>query len=133
MLVATTQDGVLAFDTYLGAVNADQFLDFVMTDLIQYLQPYPNPRSVILLDNIAYHHDPIFIQLVEEMDVMVFHLPHYDPLYNLTEYAFRDMKSIERMKNVYGEEEALLSLVDTLNVLKNKSYKKTLKKIGYIQ
>ena len=43
------------------------------------------------------------------------------------------MKAIEKVKNVYGEKAALLSLVDALNNLKTRSYKNIFKKIGYIK
>ena len=50
------------------------------------------------------------------------HLPHFVPHYNLTECAFRDIKTIEKSKSVYGEEKGLLSLVDGVLSLKGKSF-----------
>lgn len=30
------------------------------------LRPYPGPRSVVVMDNCAIHHDPTFLRIVEQ-------------------------------------------------------------------
>ena len=86
----------------------------------------------IIIDNIKFHHNESFQNVISEIGAICAHLPHYDPFYNLTEYVLRDTKSIEAAKCVYGEREAVISLAESIEQVKNKKYTKILEDIGYI-
>ena len=85
------------------------------------------------MDNISFHHNQLFLDLISELGVIVVHLPHYCPTANLVEYMFRDIKAIEKSKNIYGEREGLISLIESVEKIKNKDYSSTLQNIGYIK
>ena len=55
LLPAMTQDGYIACCIFKGSVNQDKFLSFLETDLLQRCNPFPGPRSVIVLDNAPIH------------------------------------------------------------------------------
>ena len=74
----------------------------------------------------------MFIDIVEIIGCLLVFLPHYEPILNLAEWCFRDIKAIEIKKKVYGEREGLLSLCDSVESIKNKNYQSILKEIGYI-
>ncbi|KIJ52151.1 hypothetical protein M422DRAFT_94837, partial [Sphaerobolus stellatus SS14] len=47
--------GIIFSDIKLGAYDGDSFLAF-LEGLLQHMNPYPGPRSVLILDNCAIHH-----------------------------------------------------------------------------
>ncbi|KIY68550.1 hypothetical protein CYLTODRAFT_314761, partial [Cylindrobasidium torrendii FP15055 ss-10] len=56
ILPALTTEGIIALDIFTGSVTKEIFIHF-LGDLIPHLTPYPGPRSVVVLDNCAIHHD----------------------------------------------------------------------------
>ena len=121
------------YEIYPGAVNEEKFNRFVLKKLIPIINAYPGNNSVILLDNIQFHHNETFLNIVSELKALVLFLPSYMPLLNLMEYGFRDIKAIEVSKCVYGEREGLESLIESISKIENKDYTPILKKIGYIK
>ncbi|TFK78702.1 hypothetical protein K466DRAFT_506868, partial [Polyporus arcularius HHB13444] len=57
VLPALSVDGMIALDIFEGSVNKDRFLQFLNEELAPKLNPYPGPRSVVVMDNCAIHHD----------------------------------------------------------------------------
>ena len=121
------------YEIYPGAVNEEKFNRFVLKKLIPIINAYPGNNSVILLDNIQFHHNETFLNIVSELKALVLFLPSYMPLLKLMEYVFRDIKAIEVSKCVYGEREGLESLIESISKIENKDYTPILKKIGYIK
>ncbi|KAA1475514.1 hypothetical protein DENSPDRAFT_745536, partial [Dentipellis sp. KUC8613] len=66
VLPALSCDGIVALDIFEGAVTKDKFIQFIREELAPQLGPYPGPRSVIVLDNCAIHHDEAVRQIVED-------------------------------------------------------------------
>jgi len=56
VLPALTVDGYIACNVYQGAVNGEMFKDFIEYHVLPLCQPFPGPRSVLILDNAAIHH-----------------------------------------------------------------------------
>ncbi|KAJ6596533.1 hypothetical protein B0H10DRAFT_1763958, partial [Mycena sp. CBHHK59/15] len=59
MLPALSCDGIIALDI-------ERFIQFISEELAPKLTPYPGPRSVVVLDNCAIHHDEEVRRIVEE-------------------------------------------------------------------
>jgi hypothetical protein len=49
-----SHDGILAVDITKGSFNAEKFDDFI-EGLLNQMNPFPGPNSVILLDNCRIH------------------------------------------------------------------------------
>jgi hypothetical protein len=47
-------DGVLHVTVVAGSVNADIFEDFIY-ELLETMEPFPNPNSVLVMDNASIH------------------------------------------------------------------------------
>lgn len=47
-----------------GSLTADLFLEFI-EGLLDKMQPYPAPNSVIIMDNARIHHDPRVTALIK--------------------------------------------------------------------
>jgi len=61
LLPAMTMHGYLACTTFQGSVDAEAFKDFLIMDLFPRCNEYPLPKSVIVVDNAAIHHDEVQI------------------------------------------------------------------------
>ena len=62
MLPALTVNGMIYSHIKMGAYNGDQFLEW-LEGLLQVMNPYPAPSSVLVLDNCRIHH----VEGVEEL------------------------------------------------------------------
>ncbi|KAI0309054.1 hypothetical protein OF83DRAFT_1027698, partial [Amylostereum chailletii] len=47
--------GMMAARVVRGAVDSDEFLDFIVEDLPS-MNPFPEPRSILIMDNCRIHH-----------------------------------------------------------------------------
>ncbi|KAI4518010.1 hypothetical protein K523DRAFT_223592, partial [Schizophyllum commune Tattone D] len=65
ILPALTLDGYIACRVVEGSVDGDEFFDFIITDVLPQMNPYPQPRSVLILDNCAIHKSQALRQVVE--------------------------------------------------------------------
>jgi transposase len=95
MLAAYTIDGYIKALVFDGTCDRDIFEGFIIDQVAPLCNPYPNPRSVIILDNALVHHKNR--QNIEEVcrrhGVLVRFLPPYSPDFNLIEESFIDLKA----------------------------------------
>ena len=93
------------YDAYFGVVklNEEKFSDFVMHELVHCVNSYPEPRSVLALDNIKFNQNKKFLDTISEIGALCAYLPHYGPFHNWTEHVFRDIKCIEVTKGFCRE------------------------------
>lgn len=101
-------DGILSVDIVEGSFDTMLFARFI-DGLLDRMNPYPGPNSVIVMDNCAIHKHALIQELIEERYVLcelVLHmyswfdrgmkcefLPPYSPDYNPIELAFSAIKS----------------------------------------
>jgi hypothetical protein len=68
MLPALTVNGVIYSHIKMGAYNGDQFLEW-LEGLLQVMNPFPAPNSVLVLDNCRIHHVEGVEELCDERSV----------------------------------------------------------------
>ncbi|GLB45421.1 hypothetical protein LshimejAT787_2200840 [Lyophyllum shimeji] len=94
ILPALSYEGIIALDIVEGSVNKEKFIQFIRNDLAPQLNPYPNPRSVVVMDNCAIHHDEEIRAIIEdECQAKLIYLPPYSPDFNPIEQAFHSIKA----------------------------------------
>lgn len=71
MLPALTVDGIIYSHIKIGGYNGDQFMEW-LEGVLSVMNPYPAPRSVLILDNCRIHHVPGVEELCEERYVILF-------------------------------------------------------------
>jgi hypothetical protein len=55
LLPAITVDGIIYSHIKKGGYNGDEFIDW-LDGLLDVMNPYPQPHSVLVLDNCRIHH-----------------------------------------------------------------------------
>ncbi|TPR10100.1 RNase H family protein [Aspergillus niger] len=104
ILPAYSQDGVVLFRIFNGTTDAVVFEEFI-EDLLRYCRKYPEERSVLVMDNAAFHHSERVEQLCSEKGVKLIFLPPYSPDLNPIEEFFAELKAfIRRHWYLYEED-----------------------------
>jgi hypothetical protein len=54
-IAAIDYTGLFSFQTYTRTINSDDFYDNLINEVLPKMNSYPNPRSVLVLDNAPTH------------------------------------------------------------------------------
>ncbi|KAJ5216904.1 hypothetical protein N7468_009912 [Penicillium chermesinum] len=74
ILPAYTQDGILLSRIFKGSTDAVLFESFVR-QLLQHCGRWPEPKSVLIMDNASFHHSNRIKQLCSDAGVRLLYLP----------------------------------------------------------
>ncbi|KAI0657866.1 hypothetical protein C8Q70DRAFT_898701, partial [Cubamyces menziesii] len=55
ILPALSVDGILTVRVVRGSVDGSAFYDWVISELLPKMNPYPGPNSVLIVDNCRTH------------------------------------------------------------------------------
>lgn len=89
---AICSEGLLAHDILSGTTNGEKFCDFLRGCLIPCMQPFPAPRSILVMDNCSIHHVQPVKDLLQACGILLIFLPPYSPDYNPCEEMFSYIK-----------------------------------------
>lgn len=64
ILPALTMNGIIYVNIKRGSFDGDSFQEF-LTGLLQLMNPYPAPNSVLVMDNCAIHHVEGVVELCD--------------------------------------------------------------------
>lgn len=96
-------EGIIASRVVEGSFTRELFLKFLHDNLLPCTNPYPAPRSIIVLDNARIHHSKEVVDLIESYGCCVEYLPPYSPDLNPIEQAWSVIKSyLRRIGLSYG-------------------------------
>ena len=70
MLPALSQDGIIAVDIIEGSFNKVQFAQFI-DRLLDQMNPFPLPNSVIIMDNYRIHKCPEILDMITARSVLL--------------------------------------------------------------
>jgi|tagenome__1003787_1003787.scaffolds.fasta_scaffold20656485_1 transposase len=95
---AYTVEGVLEFITYEGSMTGEMFRDWIIGRLLPRMNPFPQPNSVLIMDNASWHHSHFEeIQAAcEARGIRTEWLPPYSPDFNPIEEFFGVLKAFIR-------------------------------------
>lgn len=91
ILPAYTQDGILLSRVFQGSTDSDVFEDFI-AELLKHCGRWPEPKSVLVMDNASFHHTDRVRELCERAGVKLEFLPPYSPDLNPIEDFFGILK-----------------------------------------
>lgn len=92
ILPAYHQDGVLSVEVFQGTTDATRFRDFVAR-LLPLCGRWPEPRSVLVMDNASFHRTPEIKEMCDAAGVKLLYLPPYSPDLNPIEEFFAELKA----------------------------------------
>ncbi len=92
IVAALTMQGIQAHRIMDGAMTAERFNDWVITELV----PCLRPDQVVVLDNLRAHHSRTALDAILGAGCHYLHLPPYSPEYNPIEQAWSKMKTMLR-------------------------------------
>jgi hypothetical protein len=61
--------------------------------LLHHCRPFPEPNSVLVMDNTSFHHTEQIEQMCTEAGVKLLYLPPYSPDFNPIEEFFTELKA----------------------------------------
>ena len=93
ILPAYCVDGILASHVYHGGINAARFEWFLENEVLPRCNPFPGPKSVIVLDNCSSHCGQGVRDLCALFGVRIVYLPPYSPDFNPIEEFFSVLKA----------------------------------------
>ena len=97
---ALSLDGILHLDIVNRAYNSELFNGFI-DGLLDNMNPFPAPNSVIVMDNASIHKSDELRAMVEQQGMRVLFLPPYSPDYNPIEESFSAIKAWIRANRDY--------------------------------
>ncbi|KIK91251.1 hypothetical protein PAXRUDRAFT_149918, partial [Paxillus rubicundulus Ve08.2h10] len=62
-----TLDGIIAYNIIQGPVDGACFVQFLKDHIMPFMNLYPGPWSVLVMDNCCIHHGEEIQHLVEDM------------------------------------------------------------------
>ena len=92
ILPAYTQDGVIFARVYQGSTDSTVFEDFI-EQLLPLCGKWPEPKSVLVMDNASIHHTERIEQMCRDASVKLVYLPLYSLDFNLIEEFFTKLKA----------------------------------------
>ncbi len=90
-------EGILTC-TPCESVDQHAFLRILEHDILPHLNPFPMPKSVLIIDNAAVHVKQLVSDLCQQFGVLVLFLPKYSYDFNPIEVAFHVAKAYIRNK-----------------------------------
>lgn len=95
ILPAYCQEGILMSRVFQGSTDASMFEDFI-EQLLHHCGRWPEPKSVLIMDNASFHHTDRINELCSNAGVKLLYLPPYSPDLNPIEEFFAELKAFVR-------------------------------------
>jgi transposase len=103
ILPAYSQNGILLSRIFQGTTDSAMFEDFI-EQLLHHCGRYPEPNSVLVIDNASFHRSERIEQMCHAAGVKLLYLPPYSPDLNPIKEFFAELKAfIKRNWKVYEE------------------------------
>jgi len=107
ILPAYAQDGIVLARVFQGSTDGSVFEDFI-EQLLAHCGRWPEPKSVLVMDNASFHHSERVAQLCSTAGVKLQYLPPYSPDLNPIEEFFAVLKAfIKKQWHEYEENQQL--------------------------
>jgi transposase len=91
-LLAYTQDGIILTRIFQGSTDSTVFEDFI-EQLLPLMGTWPEPKSVLVMDNASFHHTKRIKQMCRDVSVKLVYLLPYSPDFNPIEEFFAKLKA----------------------------------------
>ena len=79
-----------------GHIDADYISDFIEFQLLPYMNPFPGPRNILVMDNAVPHQKTRIMNLLATRGTITIFLPPYSYDFNPIEKVFKMTRSAMR-------------------------------------
>ncbi|KAI7937497.1 hypothetical protein MJO29_014812 [Puccinia striiformis f. sp. tritici] len=129
LLPGVSTEGVVGVMVQQGSILRPDFEFFLKNLLLPFMNPFPGPRSVLVMDNCCIHHRGRIEELCEAHNVVYMYLPPYSPDFNPIEKLFLVIKNhLKRAQVLTGTSDDMdiitefVSKLVTPELMKNSFY-----------
>ena len=84
LILFNDAENEVAHKVVSGPVNEDIFNDFFGQEVVPEIEPYPGKHSIIMIDNVPFHHNKNLQEMVDAANAVLLFLPSYKPDYNVS-------------------------------------------------
>lgn len=91
-IAAISSIGLMDVHSTLSTNTGDTFFDFIRGSVIPNMHPYPDSRSILIMDNCSIHHVDCVQDFIKDCGILLIYLPPYSPDYNPIESVFGFLK-----------------------------------------
>jgi transposase len=91
-LAAVSSEGFFGWESIEGTFDRIKFHQVMITKILPHLNPYPLPRSILILDNAKIHMYQELVDSVNSVGAILVLLPPYCPQFNPIELCFSLLK-----------------------------------------
>lgn len=107
VLPAYAQDGVVYSRVYQGTTDSSVFEAFIR-ELLPHCGRWPQPKSVLVMDNASIHHSPNIAKMCSDAGVLLVYLSPYSPDLNPIEEFFAEVKAfIKKEWHIWEQDQAM--------------------------
>jgi transposase len=93
---------------------AESWSKFMFDCVLPHVQPYPHPRSVIILDNASFHFVPEVFSMIDLLEAFIIFLPPYSPDFNPIENVWNRIKSYLKRKREDADRQPVLTIINAI-------------------
>lgn len=98
ILASYTQNGIKLSRVFPGSTDAATFEDFI-AQLLRHCGKWPEPESVLVMDNAAFHHSDKILNMCDNAGVKCFFTAPYTPTSNPIEEFFGELKTFAKAQH----------------------------------
>lgn len=129
-ICALSSEGIMAHRLVRQNISAEFFLRTLEEDILPHMNPFPLPRSVLILDNARTHNFEEISLLCDRFNVLVYALPPYSYDLSPIELAFHEAKEFIRCHYGIAPGELEPKLAQGLDSVREQSAKNYFKFCG---
>jgi hypothetical protein len=104
VLPAFSIDGYITWYLKSGSITMEEYTAFIQKKVLPLCNPWPGPRSVLVMDNASIHVHHELVEAARKVGVQVEYLPPYSPDLNPIEASFHSYKAYLRREGGFSEE-----------------------------
>lgn len=131
-LAALDVNGFFSWHHTEGTYDRLLFHKIMVEKIIPYMNHYPLPRSILILDNAKIHMYAQLIQAVESIGAMVIFLPPYSPNLNPIEFGFNLIKRFIQKEANLAFKANPEGVLNAAFLLSTRNYREIFRKCGYL-
>lgn len=131
ILGALNADGIVHYAVVEGAINGRIFFEWFLQYLLPNLNPYPQEKSVLILDNVALHKFAPFHLVAQFVGIRILYLPPYTPWLNTIELWFQILKNNIRRMGFEFTRNVLRNIILTIERNRRVDFRNAIRRIGY--